>query len=90
MSACIIVPPKDSIICMVSETIGNASYAIYLTHGIFISALVGFISRYDYGAPLVIVYAVLGFSVITAGTLIHFVVERAPQRQLVPGGERSS
>jgi exopolysaccharide production protein ExoZ len=76
LSACIQVARRSSTISIVFLTIGNASYAIYLTHGIFISSLAGFISRYDHGAPLVIVYATLGFSVITAGTLIHFVVER--------------
>ena len=55
--------------------IGDASYAIYLTHGIVLSGLAGAFARYAGGVALPLIYFVMLAAVLFGGYVIHVFLE---------------
>ncbi|PDS76372.1 acyltransferase [Rhizobium sp. L43] len=56
--------------------LGDASYSIYLTHGIFLSALAGISSHYLRQFPLPAIYTLILAAALAGGALIHVYIER--------------
>jgi exopolysaccharide production protein ExoZ len=71
-----------SLIDRVGLALGDASYAIYLTHGAIISAILGAWSRLAPGSSVLVVTLVCIAAALGAGILIHRTIERPMVRKL--------
>jgi exopolysaccharide production protein ExoZ len=61
---------------LVFEQLGNASYAIYLTHTAFLSAVLGLTHIITPEINVKIVHAMAVIIAILAGCIVHFLIER--------------
>ena len=78
-------PPARRWMDRVGSTLGDASYAIYLTHGGVISAVLGVWSRLAPGTSVHLVLLVCMAGSLGIGVLIHRYVERPLVRRLQGG-----
>ena len=74
--------PTPGPIDRVGLALGDASYAIYLTHGAVISAILGAWSRLAPGSSVLVVALVCIAASLGAGILIHRTIERPMVRKL--------
>jgi exopolysaccharide production protein ExoZ len=74
--------PTPGLISRVGLALGDASYAIYLTHGAIISAILGAWSRLAPGSSVLVVALVCIAASLGAGILIHRTIERPMVRKL--------
>jgi peptidoglycan/LPS O-acetylase OafA/YrhL len=68
--------PATGVVGRTLHFLGDASYSIYLTHSMFISAVLGFISHRMHSAPPLLWVCSITLGAIVWGSVLHVFVER--------------
>jgi peptidoglycan/LPS O-acetylase OafA/YrhL len=88
LAVAIAVTKSSGVLARVGETLGQASYSIFLFHSAVILCFVELDKRLGFGLPLLVTWAIITGVSVLAGITIHHLIERPLSSYLVSFREK--